>query len=133
MLLIISVARNLTMLMTRRRSSGRADLRTVQPSRSERRGLFTYRRKETKGFFGHAEQVPGRSGFTSRLRWLSVAATQETRQPRDVRGQVLSVRFEIRDPRTKAANATLGPYTVYVSLRASASSTCPQSLVQEPV
>ena len=68
-------------------------------------------------------QVLGRNGFTSRLGWLSVAATPATRQPRDVRGHTLPVRFKIDDPRPLAANSTQGPYTVFVTLQVHAAAT----------
>lgn len=62
-------------------------------------------------------QVPSGSGLTSRLDWLSVAATPDSRRARDVRGQVLDVQFTIRDARSAAVNGSLGPYTVSVALQ----------------
>jgi len=69
-------------------------------------------------------QVLGRSGFTARYDWEGVYALASSRQPRDVRGQTLSIRFEIIDKRLRsgapgsaAYNSTRGPYTVSVSLQ----------------
>ena len=65
-------------------------------------------------------QVLGRSGFTARYDWEGVYALASSRQPRDVRGRTLSVRFEIVDKRLRsgtAFNSSRGPYTVSVSLQ----------------
>ena len=69
-------------------------------------------------------QVLGRSGFTARYDWEGVYALASSRQPRDVRGRMLSVRFEIIDKRlhsgsasSAAVNSSRGPYTVSVSLQ----------------
>lgn len=62
-------------------------------------------------------EMLGPSGFTSPLGWFSVAATAATRQPRDVRGQHLSVRFSISNPGPPAGNLSAGPYSTTISLR----------------
>ena len=69
-------------------------------------------------------QVLGRSGFTARYDWEGVYALASSRQPRDVRGRTLSVRFEIVDKRLRsgsassaAFNSSRGPYTVSVALQ----------------
>lgn len=71
-----------------------------------------------------AGQVLGRSGFTARYDWEGVYALAASRQPRDVRGQALGVRFEIIDKRLRsgvpgsaAYNRSRGPYTIAVSLQ----------------
>lgn len=62
-------------------------------------------------------QTQGISGFTSKLGSFTVAATADARQPRDVRGQTLSVRFEISDPSFSIGNSSSGPYDTTVTLR----------------
>ena len=65
-------------------------------------------------------QVLGQSGFTARYDWEGVYALASSRQPRDVRGRMLSVRFEIIDKRLRsgsAFNSSRGPYSVSVSLQ----------------
>lgn len=66
----------------------------------------------------------GQSGFTARYDWEGVYALAGSRQARDVRGQMLSVHFEIVDRRLRsgphgstAFNSSRGPYTVSVSLQ----------------
>lgn len=68
---------------------------------------------------GSRLQVHGRPGFTSKLGSFAVSATADSRQPRDVRGRVLSIRFEIRDPVPVGGNQTNGPYQVAVAYRVS--------------
>ena len=65
-----------------------------------------------------------RSGFTARYDWEGIYAVASSRTPRDVRGQKLSVRFEIIDKRpalkgigSVGRNASRGPYKVSVALQ----------------
>lgn len=62
-------------------------------------------------------QVNGLSGFTSKLSSFSVAGTADSRQPRDVRGRTLNVRFEIKDPAFASGNLSAGPYNAVIALR----------------
>ena len=62
-------------------------------------------------------QVNGLSGFTSKLSSFSVAGTADSRQPRDVRGRTLNVRFEIKDPAFASGNLSSGPYNAVIALR----------------
>ena len=74
-------------------------------------------------------QVHGANCFTARWNWQGIAATAETRIPRDVAGQRLKVRFEIIDRRFGVLAGPVkegevdpnrvqrGPYTVYLTLK----------------
>lgn len=78
------------------------------------------------------EQVHGVNCFTARWNWQGIAATAETRVPRDVAGQRLKIRFEIVDRRFGVLAGPVkegevdpnrvqrGPYTVYLTLQVSA-------------
>lgn len=75
------------------------------------------------------EQVHGVNCFTARWNWQGIAATAESRVPRDVAGQRLKVRFEIVDRRFGVLAGPVkegevdpnrvqrGPYTVYLTLQ----------------
>ena len=69
-------------------------------------------------------QVPAQGAVTARAAWEGIAATADTRAPRDVRGQTLAVRFEITDlrpplpPAVPGGNDSRGPYQVAVMLQA---------------
>ncbi len=52
-----------------------------------------------QGLRGDVVQVHGVNCFTARWNWQGIAATAETRAPRDVAGQRLKIRFEIVDRR----------------------------------
>lgn len=74
-------------------------------------------------------QVHGVNCFTARWNWQGIAATAETRTPRDVAGQRLKIRFEIVDRRFGVLAGPVkegevdpnrvqrGPYTVYLTLQ----------------
>lgn len=64
-------------------------------------------------------QVQGMSGFTSKLGAFSVKGTADARQPRDVRGRSLNVRFEIRDPGFVEGNSSAAPYHTTIAFRVS--------------
>ena len=78
-----------------------------------------------------ALQVHGVNCFTARWNWQGIAATADTRLPRDVAGQRLKVRFEIVDRRFGVLAGPVkegevapnrvqrGPYTVYLTLQVS--------------
>jgi hypothetical protein len=73
---------------------------------------------------GAVVQVLARDEFTARYDWEGVYAVASSRVPRDVRGQKLSVRFEIIDkrppiirPDSAAHNTSRGPYRVSVALQ----------------
>ncbi|KAL3137120.1 hypothetical protein ABBQ32_006695 [Trebouxia sp. C0010 RCD-2024] len=73
--------------------------------------------------------VHGVNCFTARWNWQGIAATAETRTPRDVAGQRLKIRFEIVDRRFGVLAGPVkegevdpnrvqrGPYTVYLTLQ----------------
>ncbi|DBA92804.1 TPA: hypothetical protein ACH3X1_002991 [Trebouxia sp. C0004] len=73
--------------------------------------------------------VHGVNCFTARWNWQGIAATAETRAPRDVAGQRLKIRFEIVDRRFGVLAGPVkegevdpnrvqrGPYTVYLTLQ----------------
>ena len=75
------------------------------------------------------EQVHGVNCFTARWNWQGIAATAESRVPRDVARQRLKVRFEIVDRRFGVLAGPVkegevdpnrvqrGPYTVYLTLQ----------------
>ena len=77
-------------------------------------------------------QVHGVNCFTARWNWQGIAASAETRIPRDVAGQHLKIRFEIVDRRFGVLAGPVkegevdpnrvqrGPYTVYLTLQVSA-------------
>lgn len=74
-------------------------------------------------------QVHGVNCFTGRWNWQGIAATADTRTPRDVAGQRLKIRFEIVDRRFGVLAGPVkegevdpnrvqrGPYTVYLTLQ----------------
>ena len=74
-------------------------------------------------------QVHGVNCFTARWNWQGIAATADTRAPRDVAGQRLKIRFEIVDRRFGVLAGPVkegevdpnrvqrGPYTVYLTLQ----------------
>ena len=76
-----------------------------------------------------ALQVHGVNCFTARWNWQGIAATADTRVPRDVAGQRLKIRFEIVDRRYGVLAGPVkegevdpnrvqrGPYTVYLTLQ----------------
>ncbi|KAA6427087.1 MAG: defective in exine formation DEX1, partial [Trebouxia sp. A1-2] len=73
--------------------------------------------------------VHGVNCFTARWNWQGIAATADTRAPRDVAGQRLKIRFEIVDRRFGVLAGPVkegevdpnrvqrGPYTVYLTLQ----------------
>ncbi|KAL0053870.1 hypothetical protein WJX82_000436 [Trebouxia sp. C0006] len=73
--------------------------------------------------------VHGVNCFTARWNWQGIAATAETRAPRDMAGQRLKIRFEIVDRRFGVLAGPVkegevdrnrlqrGPYTVYLTLQ----------------
>ncbi len=83
-------------------------------------------------------QVHGVNCFTARWNWQGIAATAETRAPRDVAGQRLKIRFEVVDRRFGVLAGPVkegevdpnrvqrGPYTVYLTLQVSVMDACTQ-------
>ena len=82
-----------------------------------------------QGRRGDVVQVHGVNCFTACWNWQGIAATAETRAPRDVAGQRLKIRFEIVDRRFGVLAGPVkegevdpnrvqrGPYTVYLTLQ----------------
>lgn len=73
--------------------------------------------------------MPAQGAFMARADWEGIAATADARAPRDMRGQMLAVRFEIVDRRPPllppgGGNDTRGPYQVAVMLQARLCSCC---------
>ena len=74
-------------------------------------------------------QVHSVNCFTARWNWQGIAATADSRVPRDVAGQRLKVRFEIVDRRFGVLAGPVkedqvdpnrvqrGPYTVFLTLQ----------------